>query len=139
MPEFNGNKAYIAIDGVHVYGHFVSVKIEPSIDKVDVTNGSGRKGKKRNIGLEDWICEVALACKDDAWDILPLLAPGKHTITVGPEHNNGVPTPGTPRHQQDFIFDGAPWEQEVSKSLVLLENSGEQADDPVYNYFTDRW
>jgi len=133
MAAFNNNTAYIDIDGVQVDAYFVSFSLEPSMETVDVTAGSGTAHRERNEGLKDTkaqlviIYDTALASTH-----LPLMEVGTHTITYGPEGN----ATGKPKHVQSFIITGTPHEVTVEKSRVILTASMEGAATPTTDMFS---
>lgn len=132
MATYNGNNAYIAIDGTAVNSYFVSFSLEPTMETVDVTAGSGTTHRVRAEGLKDTTAELVIVYDSAVIStLLPLLKPGTHTITYGPEGN----TSGKPKHVQSFIITGTPHETTVEKSRVVLTASMEAAAAPTTDMF----
>jgi len=132
MTRYNGNGIYLAIDGNVVHSQFKTVNLEPSIEAVDMTRGSGTTHMMRNEGLKDTTISITLGYDTDlvpTW--FTLLKPGRHTVEFGPEGNAS----GKPRHLQDFIFTGAPLEISVEKEEVVFDISGDGADAPTYDMY----
>jgi hypothetical protein len=133
MATYNGNDAYISIDGTSLATYFVSLSYEPSLETVDVTAGSSTTWRERAEGLKDAsatltvVYDVAYAAT-----MLPLVEVGTHSIIYGPE---GSAT-GKPKHAQSFIITSVPHEVNVEKSRVALTCSMEAAAAPTTDMFS---
>lgn len=132
MATYNGNNAYIDIDGTRIDTYFVNVSLNPSIETVDITAGSGATHRQRATGLKDNGGSMQIAYDDtNIATILPLVAPGAHTLTYGPEGNSA----GKPKHVQAIIISGAPHTVAVSKDMVVFDVSFEAAAAPTTDMF----
>lgn len=130
MSAYNGNNPYLTIDGISVAPQFMTVQIDPAVEKVEVTAGAGRAHKQRAEGLYSHKISLKLAYDITNTPLPPVLLPllrGRHRVIWGPE---GSAT-GKPKHDQYFILDGAKRGQDVKKKDVILDVSGESADDPL--------
>lgn len=133
MATYNGNSAYIAIDGTQVDSYYVSFNLEPTMETVDATAGSGTAHRERNEGLKDTTAQLVIVYDTtNISTLLPLVEVGTHTITYGPEGN----TAGKPKHVQSFIITGTPHETTVEKPLVVLTASMEAAAAPTTDMFS---
>lgn len=132
MATYNGNDAYIDLDGTKVDTYFVNVSLSPSIETVDVTAGSGATHRQRAEGLKDSGGSMQIAYDStNVATILPLIEVGTHTLTYGPE---GSAT-GKPKHVQSIIITGAPHTVAVSKDMVVFDVSFEAAAAPTVDMF----
>lgn len=132
MPAYNGNQIYLSIDGVEVQAEFKRVQIEPKISSVDVTRGAGTEHMQRATGLSDTSFSVTVGYQTHKiQQQIAYMRPGVKQIVFGPEGD----APGKPKHVQDFILTGAPFEITVEKGEVAFELSFEGADAPVVDMF----
>lgn len=130
MATYNGNNAFLSIDGVDVSGFWTAFTLSPSVESVDVTAGSATAHRERAEGLADTSCSGTIVY--DAASVstyIQKVKPGSHTIIWGPEGN----TTGKPRHEQVFIITEAPHTVGVEKPMVAFEFSGEAAAAPTYD------
>lgn len=128
--SFNGNVAYIAIDGVVVSAQFKKASIEPSIETVDVNRGNITH-MQRKEGLADTKVTLTMGYNTDTPAQFNLFKPGLHRVTIGVEGAIA----GKPKHDQLFIFTGVPIETAVEKSEVVFDISGDAADAPFSDMF----
>lgn len=132
MAEYNGNNAYLAIDGVVLGAYFQELELSPSIASVDTTAGAGTEHMKRAPGLRDTSASATIVYDDGAiGSYIQRLRPGLHTFDYGPEGN----VAGKPRHQQTFIVTDAPHRVTVGKSLVVFTLSLEAAAAPTIDMY----
>lgn len=132
MPIYNGNGIFLSIDGEDVSADFVSVSLEPSVESVDVTAGSGATHRERNEGLKDYSLSINLGYNtSNVVTRITKLAPGTHRIIFGPEGS----TAGKLKHEQDFIIESAPVEISVGKDMVAFDISGVGAAAPISDMF----
>lgn len=133
MTALNGNNAYLSINGIEVQSKYKTVKLEPSIATIETTRGAGTAHVQRATGLQDTKLTVTVGYDVETIQTqIGYLKPGKYTVIYGPE-GNGT---GKPRHQQEFIMTGAPFEIKVDKSEVVFEMSLEGSDAPVADMFS---
>lgn len=124
MAHYNGNGFYLDIDGTDLSAYVVDVQLTPSVAAVDVTAGASTTHMERNAGLKD--TGIAITFRYDDSNIstmLPLIEPGSHSITYGPEGNAAT----KPKHVQSFIITEAPHQVTVAKDAVAFSVSGEGA------------
>lgn len=132
MASFVGNNIHLSIDGVIVHADFKNVSIEPSVEDVDTTRGSGTEHRQRNTGLRDTSMTITLGYDTvRTQQQIQYLRPGRHTVIFGPEGAIA----GKPKHQQDFITTSVPLEISVEKAEVALELTMVGADAPTYDMF----
>lgn len=132
MAEFSGNAAYLAIDGVDMRPYWAEMDIEPMIETVDVTAGSGRTHRRRNAGLEDHSGSCVIVYDDTTLaTYIQRLRVGLHTFDYGPEGNGS----GKPRHTQEFFVTKAPHKTSVEKGKVVFTLSLEARDAPTNNMY----
>jgi hypothetical protein len=133
MAQYADNTAYIDIDGTAVCPRFKSVSLEIAGESVDITAGCSTEFRERSLGLKDYKITITLAYDTTAVATdLPLLEPGVHTVTYGPEGT----APGKPKHVQSFVFTGAPFEVNVEKTPVVITVTGEGAAAPTTDIFS---
>lgn len=132
MAAFNGNNAYLAIDNTSVNAYWVELELEPSIETVDVTAGSGTTHRQRSGGLEDHTASCVIIYDDtNLSTYIQRLRPGLHTFDYGPEGNAA----GKPRHTQQFYVTKAPHKVTVEKDRVVFTLSLEAAAAPTNNMY----
>ncbi|MCZ2097238.1 MAG: hypothetical protein LC121_13460 [Anaerolineae bacterium] len=132
MATYNGNDVYLDLDGTQVDSYFVNVSLEPAIETVDITAGSGATHRQRAEGLKDSGGSMQIAYDVTAIaTLLPLIEVGTHTLTYGPEGNGN----GKPKHVQSIIITGAPHTVAVSKDMVVFDVSFEAAAAPTTDMF----
>lgn len=128
MATYNGNGAYLSIDGTQVDAYYKEITLSPSMETVDSTAGSGTAHRTRGEGLKDTTATMTLVYDVAvAATILPLVEVGTHAIVYGPEGNAN----GKPKHAQSFIITSVPHTVSVEKSVVLFECSMEAAAAPT--------
>lgn len=133
MASLNGNSCYFTINGVSFSAYWIKFNLKGSVESVDVTHGSGATHVDRNAGLKD-----AKATLDVAYEVgsIPTITTGiqpgnKYSIVYGPESN----TAGKPKDDRTWLFTGAEWTQEVTKSHVIFSIECEGCGTPA----TDFW
>ncbi len=132
MAIYNGNNAYIDIDGTRLDTYFVNVAFEPSLETVDITAGSGATHRQRAEGLKDSAGSMTIGYDvTNIATILPLIEVGTHALTYGPEGNGA----GKPKHVQSIIITGASHTVAVSKDMVQFDVSFEAAAAPTVDMF----
>ena len=134
MASYNGNGAYLSIDGVNVSGFYTTFTPSRSMDGVDITAGAGTNHRQRAEGLEDGSCSGPVVYDSTAVSTeMAKLDVGEHVIIYGPE---GQST-GKPKHECRYIItslDGPT--VDVEKAKVVFEFSGDAADAPTVNMYT---
>lgn len=132
MAQFNGNGYYVDIDGTDISSYVIMAKLEPSVETVDVTAGASTTHRERNAGLKDYSFSMDVGYDDSAAStIIPLIKPGVHTVTYGPEGN----ATGKPKHVGSFIFEGASHEVNVAKNFVIFSVSATAAGAPTTDMY----
>jgi hypothetical protein len=132
MAQYNGNGYYVDIDGTNISSYVIEMSLEPAVEAVDVTAGASTTHRERNAGLKDYTFSMSVGYDDSAAStILPLVAPGAHTVTFGPEGSAN----GKPKHVQSFIIEGAGHTVAVSKSHVVFSVSGSGAAAPTTDMY----
>ena len=133
MASYADNDIYLSIGGTVVHSYFKSVTLSPSAATVDVTRGSGTDHTERAVGLKDTSISIQIGYDtSNATTIMQLFAPGTTaTVIYGPEGSAA----GKPKHQQSFIFTGAPHTVSVGKDEVVWDISGEAADAPTTDLY----
>lgn len=132
MAQYADNDVYLDIDGTQVDAYFIDVQLEPTIASVETTAGSGTDHVTRAAGLKDHTISFTLTYDVTfVSTLLPLIKPGVHAVTYGPEDN----TTGKPKHVQSFIFEGAPHQVQVDKQMVQYSVSGSAAAAPTTDMF----
>ncbi len=132
MAQFNGNNQYLEIDGTPVTAQWIEGELSQMVDMVDVTQGAGTEHKMRATRLRDHKISFTIGYDpDNIQTLLPLLRPGVHTLTFGPEGN----VTGKPKHVQAFVLKEAPLKQDVGKSLVTFTITGEAAGAPTTDMY----
>jgi len=132
MAQYNGNAIYLDLDGTVVHSWFINVNLSPTIETVDVTVGSGTTHRERATGLKDMNGSMQIGYDStDIATIMPLIKPGTHTLTYGPEGNAA----GKPKHVQSIIITQAPHTVSVSKEHVVFDVQFEGADAPTTDIF----
>lgn len=131
MAKYQSNDWFISIDGTTVSAYVTKVDLDPTIDSVDITAGSGTDFRQRGAGLKDYSISFDIYHDDGAAWALTLITPGSHAVIFGLEGN----ATGKPKHTQTFIFEGAPFGTEVEKGMVLYSVSGSGAAAPSDDMF----
>jgi hypothetical protein len=131
MATYAENNWYLSIDGTDVSAYVQRISLEPSIDTVETTAGSGSDDRTRAPGLRDHTISFDIVHDDAAGWALTLVAVGTHAIIYGLE---GATT-GKPKHAQSFIFTGAPHETTIEKDTVMYSVSGEASGAASTNMF----
>lgn len=132
MAVYSGNDDHLMIDGVNCDGYWRRIKISPIQDSEENTSGTA-ECVERIPTLTDYMIELTIMYDDTQIDTLvPLVAPGVHTVLWGPQGNAS----GKPKHQQEFIFNEAPTEavHDMSQARAFLV-SGKAHKAPVYNFW----
>lgn len=133
MARFNGNGAYLDLDGTAIHADFIDVSYEPSMDTTETTAGSSTVWRTRNEGLQDASGTISIAY--DTTTIatnLPLIKVGAHTMTYGPEGT----TVGKPKHVHPIIITGAPHKTTVGKEFVVFQVPFSSAGAPTTDMFS---
>jgi hypothetical protein len=121
MATLNENNFYVAIDSYNV-----------SARTTDYEAGAGTDHEQLAAALKTTKLRLTLVYNDtDVSSYIQKLAPGIHTIELGPE---GA-TSGKPRHVQSFLIESSPVGQSVKKTLVKFEISATGADTPSVDMF----
>lgn len=133
MTAFNGNAAYLVIGGVVINTEWKEYSFDATAETVETTRGVGATHTMRNAGLRDTSLTITVGYEiEKIQQQIGYMRPGtRATIIVGPEGNAS----GKPRHEQDFILTGAPFEQTVEKDEVVFQLAFEAADAPVADMF----
>jgi hypothetical protein len=131
MANYAENNWYLSIDGTDVSAYATRINLEPSIASNETTAGSGTDDRTRAAGLRDHTISFDLVHTDNSAWALTLIAVGSHAIIYGLE---GSAT-GKPKHAQTFIFESAPHETSVEKTMVLYSVSGVAASAATTNMF----
>lgn len=133
MAQYNGNDAYLSIDGTVMTSWFINVELTPSMESVETTAGSSTTHVERAEGLKD--TSISLQIGYDAASAstqLPLVEVGTHTVIYGPEGS----TAGKPKHEQSFIFEKAGHAVNVKKTHVIFAIDGVGAATPTTDMFS---
>ncbi len=131
MATYAENVWYLDIAGTDVSAYVTRISLEPSIDTVETSAGSGVDHRTRVVGLKDHTLSFDIIHSDSAAYALTLLALAAKTITYGIEGNAS----GKPKHVQSFILDGVPHETNVEKGLVSYGVSCTAAAAPSTDMF----
>lgn len=131
MAVYTDNLYYLSIDGTDVSAYVTQVTLDPSIDTIETTAGSGTDDRTRAPGLRDHSISFDIQHWDAAEWALTLIAVGTHTVIFGLEGSGS----GNPKHTQSFIFESAPVPTTVEKEVVLYSVSGSGQAAPSVNMF----
>lgn len=105
MATYNGNNAYLEIDGVDVSGFYTdAIEMERTNETQDTTAGAGRTHVQRRAGLNDTTMKFVVVYDDElkAQYVGSLKEGLECWVTYGPEGNAA----GKPCHRQRMIIDG---------------------------------
>lgn len=133
MAVLAANTIYLKFDTTEVDAYFIKVSLTPSNATQDVTMGSGTSDMQRAAGLNDTKISIELGYDSANVQsfIQKLKAGTRVTIEYGPE---GAVT-GKPRHVQDFIMAGAPFDTNVNKQFTTFTVSADGAGAPSVDMF----
>lgn len=129
MAQFNGNNAYLSIDGTQVQAHFIKLQINPTAESVDTTAGAGATHTMRKPGLRDTKVKATIAYDDTVLTTyISKMKPGvTYRLVMGTEGN----AVGKPKHEGDFVLVAAPIEITVKNDPVAFELDFDGAHAPV--------
>ena len=131
MAKYQDNNWFLSIDGITVSSYLIKVSLDPSVESVDITAGSGTDDRQRGVGLKDHSLSFDIYHDTAAGYALTLIAVGSHAFIYGPEGNAS----GKPKHTQTMIIESAPHEVGVEKPLVAYSVSAVGAAAPSDNMF----
>lgn len=133
MVSLAENNVYLKMGGTEVDAYFKEVTLSASNSSVDVTAGSGTDWVQRAPGLNDINISITLAYDlTNIQTYIQKIAPGQTIeIEYGPEDNIS----GKPRHVQEFVITGNDHGENVDKSPVVFNITGEGAAAPTVNFF----
>lgn len=129
MATYQDNNYYLDIDGTDLSSYVISVDLDPGINTVETTAGSGTDHVTRGVGLYDHSISFDLKA-DNATAYALTLIKGTHTVTYGQQGS----TAGMPKHVQSFILT-ATHSTNVNKDMVVYSVSGEAAAAPTTDMF----
>lgn len=133
MTTWNGNDAFLSIDGYDISGYYTKADFEEVVGVEDVSAGAG---------LEHEILAPKLYATNFnatiAYDITAVsthvakLKPGIHAVVWGPEGN----ATGKPKQTQSILISSAKHSSvEVGKPMVVWELKGRGAAAPTEGIF----
>jgi hypothetical protein len=129
MATYQDNDYYLDVDGTDLSSYVISVSLDPSINSVETTAGSGTDHITRGEGLYDHSLSFEIRADASTGYALTLLK-GTHTITYG-EQGTAV---GKPKHVQSFILT-ASHTTNVNKDMVVYSVTGDAAAAPTTDMF----
>ena len=117
MATYNGNDAYLDIDGTSLGTYFREVAFSQTVEAIDTTAGSSTTYRERQEGLKDTSGTITIVYDTAVIQThLALIKPGVHTLTYGPRGN----TAGMEKHVQSIIITELPHTVNVEKPLVAF-------------------
>lgn len=128
MAAFNGNNAYVNINGYDVCPVFAKMELSKGVESEDLTAGCGQTDVQRGTKLRDRTGKLTVVYDTGrVHEYIAKIGEDEAFIIYGPE---GAIS-GKPRHAQKFIItkvDGP--KQNVEKTKVVFDLDIEQADAP---------
>jgi hypothetical protein len=135
MPAYNGNNAYIRVDGfVDVSPFFASINMQRNVGDEDVTGGANARWEEHADKLERINIDVTLTYDAHLLqDYLPTVArPGVHRWEIGTEGQQA----GKPKHDQHFKLNSIRGPvMNHDKTKVQFEIQAVSSGEPFANFY----
>jgi hypothetical protein len=134
MAVLNSNTAYLSIDGVNVSAYYTGeIPRDISVERVDITHGSGQAWKQSATGLYELTLGLTLVYEIDDYNtiirpaLLKLIDGTYPTVVYGPE---GQVT-GKPKDEFKAMTESISDAKSINKDMVVFELNLICVDTPV--------
>lgn len=139
MPAYNGNTAYVRVDGLFVVNAFAKqFQIQVAHNPTEKTAGFGKNWQDQGEGLKNASATLMLAFDDieAAENFRRMFSEGPLRIEYCPQAEADLPLPTKPFHDQDFVINSINGPTvNVNKSPVELEYQLTSTDEPRSNMY----